>query len=552
MGKGSTRVDTPDPFEIAQADAMFNRIDQFTPLSNLQFFGPERNQSLQTLNPAAQHAQNQQLMSDMMLNNMALGRQADMKGGSLPSLTSGINPSAQQTFFGTPSSLQQGFDPANTQVNVPDFVGQFQNQLGNPLSNQQGPIQNPSANQAGITSTGSQGPGAGDLAGGIASSMGMRAPNRTSPTQMPAGQGFMPNAQPVMPGANNQMANLPGGPGGAQPTGPQAQPAKGGMPPVAGAGTRNIVDAASGMAAGQAPQQSAKGGGGQPQQGGSIAQFQQGKAGQQAQAPADPNDLGFRGKLGSLINKESFGLDPEGINRGRAEQGAFNRQMSLMNPGFDMDQERLQQDLANRGIPRDSEAYDRELARFQRNKGETVGRVAQDAIGAGGAEVSRQQQAVGQLFGLGDQISQRDIQAQLQNANIAQSNRGVQFNELAALLGLNQVAQPGLQNFFAPANADVTGAFQINQAAQQNNANNAQAQKSGMMDAATGLIPSDPRVKRDIEYIGDHNGFRFYEFEYIWADKGDKSIGVMADEVPQELVTRHEFGFDMVDYSRIL
>ena len=38
MGKkGSTKVEAPDPFEIASADASFNRIDQFTPTGNLPF-----------------------------------------------------------------------------------------------------------------------------------------------------------------------------------------------------------------------------------------------------------------------------------------------------------------------------------------------------------------------------------------------------------------------------------------------------------------------------------------------------------------------------------
>jgi hypothetical protein len=90
---------------------------------------------------------------------------------------------------------------------------------------------------------------------------------------------------------------------------------------------------------------------------------------------------------------------------------------------------------------------------------------------------------------MGQQLSQQDIQTQLQNANISQANRATQFNELASLLGLNQVAQPGLQNFFAPGNTDVMGGFALNQQGQQNNANNAQAQKSGVLDAATGLVP---------------------------------------------------------------
>ena len=124
--KGSTKVQPVDPIKAAQADARFNRIDQFTPLSNLQYSGADRNVLTETLNPALQHTQNQGLMSDIMLNNMALGRQSDMKGGSLPSLTTGINPTAQQNFFGLPTQLQQGFDSPTQAPNVPDFIGDFQ------------------------------------------------------------------------------------------------------------------------------------------------------------------------------------------------------------------------------------------------------------------------------------------------------------------------------------------------------------------------------------------------------------------------------------------
>ena len=429
--KGSTKVKAPDPMKIAQADAMFNRIDQFTPFSSLQFYGPNRNQAVQRLNPAMQFAANQDMLSDIMVNQMGLGRAADMKGGSLPSLTTGINPTAQQDFFGLPENLTGGFDAPNTGVPVPDFIGDFQ-----------GGTPNPTVGPPGSRLTG-------DRQRGIAGRMA----NRTSGVQVPAGQDPYNNASGGF--------GIPGG---------TSTPV---LPPV---GQGQVPPAAQGG-------KGAKGG--QPQQMQGQPQQMQGQPQPPAAAEA-PTDGIFGGSIGSLFNK-GFGLDQEGINRGRTEQAIFDRSASLLRPEFDRSEERLLQDLANRGIPRDSEAGRRELTDFRNQRESAFTRLGQDAIAGGGAEVQRQQQALGQLFGMGQNLAQQDIFTQLQNANIQQANRATQFNELAALLGLNQVAQPGLQNFFTPGQADVTGGFALNQQAQQANANNAANMKGGLIDGGVGL-----------------------------------------------------------------
>jgi hypothetical protein len=276
----------------------------------------------------------------------------------------------------------------------------------------------------------------------------------------------------------------------------------------------------------------------------------------------DPNTFG---QIGSLDQLQDFELD-----RGRVEQNFFDRTSSLLNPQFDQAEQRKIADLRARGIPRDSEAFEREMANFDRSKGETFGRLANDAVLAGGGEQSRQfglasalgdrpMNAANQLFGMStnlgqlglgaqgqqfdqafnlgafdlgaqgqqfdqafnlgafdlgaqgqqfgqagqlaqaqsgaqqqlfnmaDTIGQREVQAQLQNANIASMNRASQFNELASLLGLQQVAAPGLNNFFTPGNADVTGAHAINQQAQAGNANRAAGMKGGLLGGATDL-----------------------------------------------------------------
>lgn len=63
---------------------------------------------------------------------------------------------------------------------------------------------------------------------------------------------------------------------------------------------------------------------------------------------------------------------------------------------------------------------------------------------------------------------------------------------------------------------------------------------------------SDRRLKRNIRKIGAlANGLNLYSYTYLW---GTFAIGVMADEVKKlipDAVTKHESGFDMVDYSKI-
>jgi hypothetical protein len=190
------------------------------------------------------------------------------------------------------------------------------------------------------------------------------------------------------------------------------------------------------------------------------------------------------GSLPDLIQ----GLDTSGISgltprdfeqaRGDVEQAFFDRTSSLLSPQFEQSEERLLQSLADRGIPRESEAGRTEIANFQRQRDDTFSRLADQSVLSGGQEQSR-------LFGLDQALTgfnnQLDIGTQLQDANLIQNNRATQFNELAALLGLQQVAQPGLGNFFSPSPTDVTGGFGLQNQANMANAQNASNQKGGVM-----------------------------------------------------------------------
>ena len=62
---------------------------------------------------------------------------------------------------------------------------------------------------------------------------------------------------------------------------------------------------------------------------------------------------------------------------------------------------------------------------------------------------------------------------------------------------------------------------------------------------------SDRRLKTDIKRIGKTaEGYPKYSFKYLW-DKATTYIGVMADEVPEEITSTGPGGYMSVDYSKV-
>lgn len=70
------------------------------------------------------------------------------------------------------------------------------------------------------------------------------------------------------------------------------------------------------------------------------------------------------------------------------------------------------------------------------------------------------------------------------------------------------------------------------------------------------FIPSDPRLKKDVEKIGEReDGLGIYEYRYIWEDDtAEKTTGVMADEVARlrpDALGPSIFGYATVNYGRL-
>jgi hypothetical protein len=147
-------------------------------------------------------------------------------------------------------------------------------------------------------------------------------------------------------------------------------------------------------------------------------------------------------------------INPNATNLQQVQDAVYGRNTQYLDPQFQQGQHDLENKLANQGIPVGSEAYDREMANFGRQKQQAYGDARDAAIQAGGAEQSR-------AFGVSQAAHQQGV------ADLT-TQRTQPMNELAAYLQ----GSPALQgpNFGQPAQyqvnpADVTNAYGLAQSA---------------------------------------------------------------------------------------
>lgn len=179
----------------------------------------------------------------------------------------------------------------------------------------------------------------------------------------------------------------------------------------------------------------------------------------------------------------------------QAQQAAYNQAEQLVQPGQQYAQKQLTSQLDNAGIPVSSEAYGTAQNLLATQQEAQNNNIAQGAVGQGDAE----QQALeaealsNNQAGFNEASSQAQLanQANAQGATEAQTLQNQPFNELSALIqGAPAIGQPSVispaQSGIAP--TDVTGAYGLNQAA-QNTAYQGGLQTSNANNSATtGLI----------------------------------------------------------------
>jgi hypothetical protein len=232
-------------------------------------------------------------------------------------------------------------------------------------------------------------------------------------------------------------------------------------------------------------------------------------------------------------------LPTTGFNPSQSYQDAY---MQRLAPQIQQGREALSVDLANRGIPIGTEAYNRAMSsQAQRENDLLLG-------------------ATTQGFGVGQQARQQGLQEQAYLRNEP-------LNTLNAVRTGSQVQGPSFVNPSQQANtagADILGATQMGYNAQlgaanaQNAANNQMTQGLFSLGGAA-LMMSDIRTKENIQPIGiAPNGLTVYSYEYKDEFKDNElaghgtHIGYMAQEVEQVFpyaVKTLNDGYKVVDYG---
>jgi hypothetical protein len=275
------------------------------------------------------------------------------------------------------------------------------------------------------------------------------------------------------------------------------------------------------------------------------------------QAPGQAPTAG-QGMMGGLGDNGSMAA------RTRIEDAMWQR----MQPQHQQQQGALDTQLANMGLTRGSEAWNREQQRLgdqqSRERFNVMDRglaEQQGQFGMGLQAGQFQNQAQQQQFGQGMQTA--DYANKLRQQQIAEQmqKRGMPLNELNALLTGQQVGMPSMPSFNTSQSAggtNYTGALQQSYNSAMDGYNAQQAKTQGMMGGLAGLAStgvqagmmfSDARLKTDIVRVGTHPlGIGIYDYTMF----GERMRGVLAHEVREvapHLVHEDSSGYLMVNYA---
>jgi hypothetical protein len=204
----------------------------------------------------------------------------------------------------------------------------------------------------------------------------------------------------------------------------------------------------------------------------------------------------------------------------QASNAIYERGMSLMRPDLEQGQRRLDQRLADQGLPIGSEAYTTDQNRYQRESQRGMQDLALGAVGQGQNQANQlyQQALQGRQAQIGDQTLGMDLSNQARMAGFGeqQAVRSNQLSELASLLGgqYNPVPAP---NFFGPGQVDVNTPYQMAQQsnlAQQQQQNALWGNLAQLGGSAAGLyaLGAFCWVAREVYGNKDHRWLLFREW----------------------------------------
>lgn len=240
-------------------------------------------------------------------------------------------------------------------------------------------------------------------------------------------------------------------------------------------------------------------------------------------------------RIGGILGQDvNFNRDLGTQSQGRQE--VIDAMMSRVNQDIGRRTDNTESTLIARGIPRGSEAWNREMDTIERGRNDAL---QQAIVGADSRAMDDRRQAITEMM----------------------AQRQTPLNEISALRSGSQVAPLQFQNFSGQ-NVGAAPVFNAANASSQYGTDvyNAQAAQAGntmggLFKLGAAAIPlfSDRRLKKDIIQIGTHPlGFGLYLFRYLWDEV--LRFGVMADEVekviPDAVVTTPS-GFKAVNYSMV-
>ena len=225
--------------------------------------------------------------------------------------------------------------------------------------------------------------------------------------------------------------------------------------------------------------------------------------------------------------------------RDRAETDLYNRQTSRLDPQWEQRTSGAEAKLVAQGLRPGDKAYDQAMENMGRERTDAYDRASSSAIQMGGAEADRQ-------YNLESSDRNRQLTEEMQK-------RGFSLNEINAIISGQQTQMPNMPGFNPAGKAagtDFTGAARDQYSAELDSSNADNAMWQGVMSGGAGMaMMSDRRLKRNITRIGTFKQYPLYLFQYVW---GRWAVGVMADEVNQDAVTRLSNGYDMVDLARVI
>ncbi len=232
--------------------------------------------------------------------------------------------------------------------------------------------------------------------------------------------------------------------------------------------------------------------------------------------------------------------------RNRVEQALYARSASRLDPQWDQRREQMRSELYNQGLRPGMEAYDTQMANFDRSRTDAYSAAMNDSISGGGQEMTRS-------FDIENAIYQAALARRIQT-----------LNEMNAAVSGQQVSMPqmpqtggGTGGTLQP---NTLGALSSQYQGQLGQYNAGQAQQQNMWNTAIGLgslaplLLSDERLKENVERLDYEVIPGVPAARWTWKDSGLPDQGVIAQDVQKvrpDLVEVDDCGYLMVNYGAL-